>query len=95
MTDGLEALKETIRKILLEHGVRRASLFGSFARGQTGEDSDIDVLVELDEHASLFDLVELKLELEDSTGRRVDLVEFSMIKPAIRDGILKEQVALI
>jgi len=93
--DQHESMRKAIRDVLVEHGVRRASLFGSFARGQGAKDSDIDVLVELDDDASLLDLVGLRLELEEATGRNVDLVEFSTIKPALRDAILREQVPII
>lgn len=92
---NLDGLEERILSILKRHNIKRASLFGSYTRGETKEDSDIDILVELDDDASLFDFIGLKLEIEDAIGKRVDLVEFSTIKPAFRDRILKEQVVLI
>ena len=91
---NLEMLKEKIRPILKRWSVERASIFGSYVRDEAKEDSDIDILVELDDNVSLFDFIGLKLEIEDAIGKKVDLVEFSTIKPAFREKILEEQVAL-
>lgn len=90
----IKMLKEIIRPILKRWSVERASIFGSYVRNEAKEDSDIDILVELDDDVSLFDFIELKLEIEDAIGKKVDLVEFSTIKPAFREKILEEQVAL-
>ncbi len=91
---NLKILKEKIVPILDKWGVERASIFGSYVRDEAEEYSDIDILVELDDDVSLFDFIELKLEIEDAIGKKVDLVEFSTIKPAFRERILKEQVTL-
>lgn len=91
----LEELKERLVPILKRCGVKRASLFGSYVRDEAKEDSDIDILVELDDYVGLFDFIGLKLEIEDVIRKKVDLVEFCTIKPAFRDRILKEQVVLI
>lgn len=70
-------------------GVRRLGVFGSFARGEAGPDSDIDVLVEL-ETPSFDSYMDLMFELEDLFGRRVDLVLVEALKPALRDRVLSE-----
>jgi len=92
---NIEEIKRKIIPILRKYGVKRASIFGSAVRGEMREDSDIDILVEIDKDISLLDFVALKLELEDVLGRKVDLVEFDTIKSRLRDGILKEQVVII
>lgn len=92
---SLEELREKILPILKKWGVNKASIFGSYVRGEAGEDSDVDILVEIDDELSLLDFIGLKLEIEDAIGKRVDLVEFSTIKPTFKDRILREQVALI
>ncbi|MEQ1893836.1 MAG: nucleotidyltransferase family protein [Planctomycetota bacterium] len=75
------------RSELRELGARRLGLFGSFARDEGREDSDVDLLVDLDHHG--FDrYMDLKLFLEDLLGRRVDLVLSDRIKPALRERIL-------
>lgn len=59
------------------------------------KESDIDILVEIDKDISLLDFVGLKLEIEETLGKKVDLVEYSTIKPPLRDNILKEEVAIL
>lgn len=93
--ESLKMLKERILPILKRWDVKRAAIFGSYVRAEAKEDSDIDILVELDDDVGLFDFIGLKLEIEDAIGKKVDLVEFSTIKPAFRERILEEQVALI
>jgi len=72
-------------------GARSVALFGSFARDEAGSDSDVDLLVDLDEHT--FDrYMDLKLHLEDLLERRVDLVLVDGLKPRVRDKILSEAI---
>lgn len=72
-------------------GARWLGLFGSFARDQAREDSDVDLLVDLDQHT--FDrFMDLKLRLEDLLGRRVDLVPVERLKARVRDRILREAI---
>lgn len=54
-----------------------------------------DILVEIEKDISLLDFVDLKLEIEEKLGRKVDLVEYSTIKPLLKDVILREQVAIL
>ena len=72
-------------------GARSVALFGSFARGEAGEQSDVDLLVDLDEHT--FDrYMDLKLRLEDLLGRSVDLVLIDGLKPRVKSKILSEAI---
>jgi len=91
----VEEIKQQIIKTLKTHGIKKASLFGSLVRGEMKEDSDIDILVEIEKDISLLDFIGIKLELEDGLGRKVDLVEYCAIKPSIRDKILKEEVTIL
>lgn len=77
--------------ILKAENVIKAALFGSFARGEQKASSDIDVLVQFRGQKTLLDLVRLKFTLEEKTGRRVDVVTYDSIHPALRKIILKEQ----
>lgn len=81
--------------IMREYGVKKAALFGSFVRREMKKNSDIDVLVEIEADISLLDFIELKQKLEETMGRRVDLVEYDTLKPFIKENILKEQVVLL
>ena len=69
---------------LTELGVASLSLFGSMARGDSTEDSDIDLLVRFDGRASFDRYMDLKLFLEDLLGRRVDLVTEQALREEIR-----------
>jgi predicted nucleotidyltransferase len=72
-------------------GARWLALFGSFARDQARADSDVDLLVDLDQHT--FDrYMDLKLRLEDLLGRRVELVLVEKLKARVRDQILREAI---
>ncbi len=81
--------------VLKRHGVSHAALFGSVARGEEKRKSDLDILIEFKGKKSLLHLVALKFELEKKTRRRVDLVTYRALHPAIRDRILSEQVPIL
>ncbi len=90
-TDDILRLLREQRHELARLGALRLGLFGSFARGDGGPESDVDLLVELDQRT--FDrYMDLKFYLEDLLGRRVDLVLADRIKPALRDRILSEVI---
>lgn len=92
----IEKIKAKIAKVLKKHKVTKAGIFGSYSRGEQKKDSDIDIAVEInDENMSLLGFIGLKLKLEDALGKKVDLVEYSVIKPLIKDSILKEEVRII
>ena len=82
--------------MLIESGVKRAALFGSFARGDATEDSDIDLLIEFKgKRKSLLDLAALKIRLEENLGRNVSLITYNSLHPLLRDRILSEQVIIL
>ncbi|MCX6646524.1 MAG: nucleotidyltransferase family protein [bacterium] len=85
--ETIERNKEAIRKF----GVKRLGLFGSFARGDQKETSDLDFLVEF-EHKTFDAYMDLKLFLEDLFNCRIDLVTTSAIRPELRAEILEEAV---
>lgn len=82
--------------ILKRHEVKKAALFGSFARGEAKARSDVDLLIEYKrKDKSLFDLVNLKTELEEILGRKVDIVTYNSLYWRLRDQILSEQVMIL
>ena len=83
-----------IFKIASRHGAYNVRLFGSVARGETDEASDVDVLVELEPNRSLLDLGGLLADLEELLGCKVDVVTERGLKTRIRDRVLKEAVPL-
>ena len=93
--EKIDKIKRKILPILKRYNVRRAGIFGSVVRGEEHEESDIDVLVEIESRMSLLDFAGLKLELEEALGKRVDLGEYSTIKPIIKEQILSEEVSIL
>jgi len=95
MAITLDAIKPQIAEILLKHGVKRAAFFGSLARGDAEDGSDIDILVDLAADKSLLDLVAIKIEIEDLLGISVDVLTYKSLLPAIKEAVLKEQLPII
>ena len=93
--DELRASKrDAILSIAAKHGVTSIRVFGSFARGQAREDSDLDLLIERGPRRSPFFPGGLLADLEDELGRKVEVVEESGLHWLIRDPVLKEAVPL-
>jgi len=95
METNIEEIKKKILPILEDYRVKKIGLFGSYARGDMKEDSDIDILIEIEKDISLLDFVGLKQEIEEALGKKVDLVEYDTIKPLLRERILNEQVVIL
>jgi predicted nucleotidyltransferase len=89
-----EQIIKTIKGVLSEHGVKKAYLFGSFARKEKFH--DIDIAIELPKRQfSLLDLVGVEQELKDETGKNVDVVILRSIKPRLRAYIEKDLTAIL
>jgi predicted nucleotidyltransferase len=75
-------------------GVSHAAVFGSVARGEARAGSDIDVLVELDEHRSMgiFEYARLKLSINELLDGAGDVVNRRTLKPLLRDNILRDAI---
>jgi predicted nucleotidyltransferase len=95
MAKAIDEIKSVVLPILRRHGVTRAGIFGSCARGDMTIDSDIDILVEISSDIGLLDYIRIKLEIEEALGQEVDLVEYDTIKPLLKDRILSEQVQIL
>lgn len=88
----IDVLRDNTEDSLSKYKARIRGIFGSFARGEESESSDIDILVDFREGADLFDLVGLSMFLEEKLHRPVDIVPADTIKAEIRDTILKETI---
>jgi len=93
--EKIDEIKRKILSILKRYNVKKAGIFGSIVRGEENKESDIDILVEIVGRMSLLDFAGLKLELEEALGQRVDLGEYSTIKPIIKEQILSEEVSIL
>src|SRR3989338_10163695 len=71
---AIEKIKPLIIKILKKEGIKKAGIFGSYARGEQKKNSDVDILVEF--NGSLLDLVGLEIELKKILKKKVDLVTY-------------------
>jgi len=75
-----------------QFAVKSLAVFGSVARGEATDNSDIDILVEFNQPIGLFEFIRLKYYLENLIGSKVDLVTPDALHPALRDSILNEAV---
>lgn len=90
----IKAKREEILRIAAKYGARDVRVFGSVVRGESGPESDVDFLVELEKGRSLMDHAGLLLELEKLLGCRVDVATYRGLRPRIRERVLKEAAAL-
>jgi uncharacterized protein len=88
----LQAKRREILVIAAKHGAYNVRLFGSVARGEADEHSDVDILVELGQDRSLLDLGGLLMDLETLLNRKVDVVTERGLRQRIRDRVLHEAV---
>jgi uncharacterized protein len=92
----LATLREHMPTLQTEYKVKNLWVFGSYVRGEARRRSDLDVLVEFGEgdKLSLFGFVRLERQLSELLGVKVDLVEKSVLKPAIGRRILEEVISV-
>jgi predicted nucleotidyltransferase len=93
--ERMEDIKKIIVPLLRSNDVVRAGIFGSFARGESEETSDIDILIEFTGRKSLLDLAGLEINLEKQLNRKVDLITYNSINPLLKERILKEEVVIL
>ncbi len=94
LSELLKEKRQEILQIAAKHGAYNVRIFGSVARGEADEKSDVDILVELEPERSLFDLGGLLMDLENLLGRKVDVVTGRGLRKRIRERVLKEAVPL-
>ncbi len=95
MTIAVGPLVERALPILRRHDVRRAGVFGSYARGEAGAESDLDLLVELPSGSSLLDLVGLEQALSDELGLKVEATTYRALHPLLRDRVLQDEIRIL
>lgn len=95
MTPTLDELRTTVAAPMTRRGVVRAGVFGSFARGEATESSDVDFLVEFEDGRTLLDLAGLRLDLCEALGREVDVATPGSLHPGLRERILREVVSIL
>ncbi|MBE5808567.1 MAG: nucleotidyltransferase [Clostridiales bacterium] len=89
--DEIRAIMSPIAAI---HGVKRVSLFGSYARGEATEDSDVDLLIDRGAIRTAFQMGDLYEELSDALAKELDLVTTKGVGRQFRENIMRDEVLL-
>lgn len=89
MDDFIEKFRRQMIQIARDHGAKSVQLFGSFAIGNATDQSDIDLLVEMESSRSLLDIIAIKNGIEEITDRKVDVVTRKALSPYIADQIIR------
>ena len=90
----LRSKRKEILSAAAARGAHNVRVFGSAARGEDDDDSDVDLLVDLEPGRSIFDLGGLLIDLQELLGRRVDIVTERGLRDRIRQRVLQESVRL-
>ncbi|QNK40424.1 nucleotidyltransferase family protein [Caproicibacter fermentans] len=90
----VEEIKKTVQPIAKKYGVKRVYLFGSYARGDTTEHSDVDLRVDKGSLRGMFALCGLYTELEDALRMKVDLLTTGSLDEDFLNRIKNEEVLL-
>jgi len=83
--------KRAVLEVMRKNQVKKAAIFGSYARGDARINSDVDFVVELKKGKTLLDLAGLKIDLQEALNKNVDVITYKSICPAMRKKILKEK----
>lgn len=92
LREKLPELRDEIRRVAAENGARDVRVFGSVARGEEQDSSDVDFLVVIDAGRSLLDLARLELRLEKLLGRSVDVVTEAGLRDSVRASALRDAI---
>jgi len=93
-SEALPIHRETIRRLVFEAGMENPRVIGSVARGEDGENSDLDILVDPAPRASLLAMERLQAKLAAVAGVKVDLRTAEELHPRFRGKVLAEALSL-
>lgn len=92
---NIEQYKNLILPVLNRYLIKRAAIFGSFAKGTMNTDSDVDLLIEPEHGFTMFKMISLEEEISSLLNRKVDLIEYSALKPSIRTEVLATAITIL
>jgi predicted nucleotidyltransferase len=92
--NDIKSQKDKITELAEKRGVRNIRVFGSYARGDADENSDLDLLVTMDEDRSLLDRIGFMHDVEDLLQIKVDVVNEKALHHSIREEVIKDGVLL-
>jgi hypothetical protein len=87
-------IKEKSMPILMQFGIRKAGLFGSYARHEANKESDIDFVLDIPDELDFAEVMGIQELLKQIFGKEVDIVEFDMLKGELKENVYSEVVYL-
>ena len=90
MSPLIEASRTALRALVARHGLRNGRVFGSMARGDDDNTSDVDLLVDVPPGISGFAIGALQMDAQDMLGRHVDIATEAALHPMVRERVLRE-----
>ena len=93
-SDILKRHRAEVLRLAAHYGATDVRVFGSVARGDADETSDVDLVVRMNPGRSVFDIGGLLMDLQDLLGKRVDVVTERGLRPRIRERVLREAVPI-
>lgn len=91
---ALIKIQPKIVKLLKKEGIKKAGIFGSYARGDQKKNSDIDIVIKPTKNMG-FKFAGLEIELSKKLGKKVDLVSYNGLSPHLKDKILHQEIRII
>ncbi len=87
--------QKLILDIVSEHNPKKMGIFGSYARGENDQNSDLDILIDFDPPLDLLEIIGLEQELSEKLGIKVDLITVRSLNPRLKEYVERDLVPLV
>ncbi|MDR0859324.1 MAG: nucleotidyltransferase domain-containing protein [Oscillospiraceae bacterium] len=91
---AIDAIRDSLIPLFIEYGITKSAVFGSFARGEETDSSDVDLLFSINNHMPLSEWNKMEERIQTALGRPVDFIEYGTFPKRLETEILKEAVLL-